>query len=86
VRAVICNPPSEIPNPKHQITNKSQITICNDPNIFGILFFKTDVQVWDFEFKKENELNSNSEFRILKSKAVAFFATSGYIPCCVCIL
>jgi hypothetical protein len=26
-------------------------------------FFKTDVQVWDFEFKKENELNSNSEFR-----------------------
>ena len=76
MRAVISNPPSEtgnppekwesegqIPNPKHQITNKSQITICNDPNIFGILFFKTDVQVWDFEFKKENELNSNSEFR-----------------------
>ena len=76
MRAVISNQHSEtgnppegwksegqIPNPKCQITNKSQTPICNDPNIFGILFFKIDVQVWDFEFKKENELNSNSEFR-----------------------
>ena len=30
----------EIPNPKHQITNKSQIPIFNDQNIIGVLFFK----------------------------------------------
>jgi hypothetical protein len=35
----------EIPNPKHQITNKSQIPILNDPNIFEILFFYDDVKV-----------------------------------------
>ena len=29
----------ETPNPKYQITNKSQIPIFNNPNIFGILFF-----------------------------------------------
>jgi hypothetical protein len=28
----------EIPNSKHQITNKSQIPILNDQNIFEILF------------------------------------------------
>jgi hypothetical protein len=27
----------EIPNSKHQITNKSQIPISNDQNMFGIL-------------------------------------------------
>ncbi|MGB7065735.1 MAG: hypothetical protein WBF55_11380, partial [Syntrophobacteria bacterium] len=31
------NTHSEIPNPKHQITNKSQIPIFNDQNVFGIL-------------------------------------------------
>jgi hypothetical protein len=29
----------EIPNSKHQITNKSQIPISNDQNMFGILNF-----------------------------------------------
>jgi hypothetical protein len=36
----------EIPNPKHQITNKSQIPIFNDPNLFGILFFEMMLGFW----------------------------------------
>jgi hypothetical protein len=35
---------SEIPNPKHQNTNKSQIPIFNDQNMFGILKLGTRPQ------------------------------------------
>ena len=42
---------SEVPNLKHQITNKSQIPISNGPNIFGILFLKENSKVWNFEFR-----------------------------------
>jgi hypothetical protein len=41
--------PSQIPNTKHQITNKFQIPKFNDPNMFGIVFLKEDVNVWNFE-------------------------------------
>jgi len=34
----------EIPNSKHQITNKSQIPILNDQNMFGILKLGTRPQ------------------------------------------
>jgi hypothetical protein len=34
----------EIPNPKHQITNKFQIPISNDPNMFRILIFEKDAK------------------------------------------
>ena len=40
----------EIPNPKHQITNKSQIPIFNDPNLFGILFFEMMLGFWISNF------------------------------------
>jgi len=38
-----------MPNPKHQIINKSQIPIFNDPNIFEILISQDYVKVWNFE-------------------------------------
>jgi hypothetical protein len=53
----------EITNTKHQITNKSQITISNDQNVFEnpnsdhfdfssieMLFPQDRIRVWDFEF------------------------------------
>jgi hypothetical protein len=40
----------QIPSTKLQITNKSQIPIFNDLNIFGVLFSEDDVKVWNFEF------------------------------------
>jgi len=44
---------SQIPNPKHQTTNKFQIPIFNDQSKFGmlLLILLKGAKVWDFEFR-----------------------------------
>jgi hypothetical protein len=61
----------EIPSSKHQITNKSQIPIPNDPNCFGILNFgNSDLFViWDLEFGISSKLNTSKELAILTNLA-----------------
>ena len=53
----------EIPNYKHQITNKSQIPILNDQNRFGILNFgHCDLfEICDLLFGVFGEPNDQSE-------------------------
>ncbi len=39
------------PMHKHQITNKYQIQISNDPNRFGMFVLRDLIRVLDFEFR-----------------------------------
>jgi hypothetical protein len=56
--ACLSEDPPKIPNYKHQITNKSQFTILNDPNdMFGILNFGDCYlfDIWDLLFGISSE-------------------------------